>query len=687
MTKESELQFNGLNHAALLPMEILIKIFQYLNPMDRHQASFVCKRLLEASEHFYFTDDTQVNFNKITFSDNFSPAKDFLTSFRSFPNIQFTEVEFADCECFFQKHGIEIECLSIISCDISEKKLSSILQATPNVTSLKIQKCSDLFISGRLLSDSSFKMENVTNLSLAENRHLTDLLFNRITSLMPNLSSLDLSSNTISFHKGLFKKYYPGNHDEELSGSKTVLTLHYIQKFFRQRAQNIKSLNFNSTLIDGNALQVLADIEDLQLESLFLRSCEQLTNEGIISLVSVQTNLQVLDLSCTARLTDMALIHICEQLKKLRVLKIRRCHALTDISVKMISDLSFLEVLDISECKSLTSQSIIDGIASRSNDILIELYLSALNLSNAAVVKVAENIPNLRVLDLSYCINHVDDVCVQMVLKNLTKLRELNLDLCERISDAGLTGMSMDNQINQDELSISKEVQEQKKDAIVSGSNHYTHDPIKHHIRISLKSKAEEEIVEDALRKRAMLQLAKEINLKEQPCNSFGLARLKGLRVLRLGGCNKVTDVSLIYNFKLPELKEINLSKCQQISLQGISELVKNCPALEIVNLSECHNVDDKCIELITSKLPRLTKLDISRCYKLTDFSLDYIAINCKRIRILNVAGCKHMSDEPHLKLINIETLRDVSINKRGSDIENTNKIPRPPMLSSLFKR
>lgn len=607
-----------------------------------------------------------------------------MKSFRSFPNVQFNEVEFNECARFFKRYGEDISYLSITSCDISEKKLAMILNETKNLEHLRIQKCSDLFISGRLFSDVKFSLENVTKLSLAENRHLTDLLFNRITKLMPNLSSLDLSLNTISFHKGLFKKYYPGNHDEELSGSKTVLTSHFIQKFFRERAMKIKELNFNATLIDGNALQALAEIEEMKLDGLYLRSCDQLTNEGIISFVSAQQYLQVLDLSYTVRLTDLALIHICDTLRSLKQLKVRRCRALTDISVKMVSNLKELEVLDISECESITSAGIFEGVAKEKQETLLELYLSALNISESAIIKVAENIPNLRVLDLSYCINQVDDVCVQMILMKLILLRELNLKLCERISDEGLTGMSMESKLK--DAPISTEEQTAVKSEPVLSGSYFVPEPLRpqNPIRISLKSKAEQEIVEDAMRKKAMLQMAMEINLQDQNSSNYSIARLKGLRVLKLGSCNKVSDVSLIYNFKLPELKEIDLSKCQQISMQGIKELVINCPALEVVNLSECHNINDKCIELISLKLTRLTTLDISRCHQLTDFSLDYIAVYCKRLRNLYVQGCKNMSDEPYLKLVNVDTLRNVSMSKLGSEVEHPSRIPQPPRLPAF---
>lgn len=556
-----------------------------------------------------------------------------------------------------------------------------VLNETSNLIHLKIQNSRELFMSGRLFDENDFLLEHLTSLSLPNNRYLSDSLFSRMTKVMPNLSVLDLSSNSISFHRGLYKKFYPINADDE-DGSESVFTFHFILKFIKNRADKIKELKFNSTLIDGNALESLSEIENLQLTTLHLRQCDQLTNDGFISLIKVQPLLTHLDLTFSVRITDPSLIEICESLKHLKVLKLRRCRALTDVSVKMLADLQ-LEVLDISECEALTSSAIINGIASKKNEVLKELYLSALNICDKSIQKIAENIPNLLVLDLSFCFNHVDDISVQMILKNLLLLRELNLDLCERISDAGLTGMAMKERIENIDK-IDDQQLEGKHEPIVSGSAELPEPQRQQSFKISLRTKAEEEIVSDAMRKNAMMQMAKEINLlqrdQEHECSNYSIAGLKGLRVLKLGNCNKISDVSLIYNFKLPELKELNLSKCQQISMVGIKALVENCPSLEILNLSECHNISDKCIELIATNLPRLTTLNISRCFQLTDYSLDYIALNCKRIRELNVLGCRNMSDEPHLRLANADSLKNISFSKPGP-YADPSPIPPPPRM------
>lgn len=665
-----------------------------MHPSDRFVCCLqTCRRFLEASNHFQFANDFTLNLSKSVLSDNEPPAKDFLGSFRSFPNMIFQEVEFSESKEFWNHIGPDVECLSIILCDITERKLKEILETTRNLKHLKIQNCRELFMSGRFFDNDHLSMDNLTSLSLAQNRYLSDSIFSRITRIMPNLSSLDLSKNFISFHNGLYRKFYPKHHNEE-TGSESVFTFHFIRKFIRDRAEKIKHLDFSSTLIDGNTLQLLADIENLHLTTLHLQLCDQLTNNGIISLISVQPNLQELDLSYSVRITDTGMMAITEHLKKLKILKVRRCRALTDISVKMIADMPCLEVLDISECEAITSAAIVDGgIASKKNTMLQELYLSALNICEMAVSSVAENLPNLRVLDLSFCFNHIDDICIQKILQKLVWLRTLNLDHCERVSDAGLTGMSMADKTDNNTPDNQKAEDDKKNDPVSLGyischpgtsMNHPGTSMNQPLVKISLRTKAETEIINDALRKRAMLQMAKEINIHEHESSNISIAHLRGLRVLKLGRCNKVTDVSLIYNFKLPELREINLSKCQQISIIGIQALVENCPSLEIVDLSECHNINDKCIELVTSKLHRLTSLNIQKCQQLTDFSLDYIAMNCKRIRSINIMGCRHMSDEPHLRLASVKSLKTFVFSMPGHYADTSRAAPSAPVLPAL---
>ncbi|XP_055531127.1 uncharacterized protein LOC129721996 [Wyeomyia smithii] len=679
-----------------LPMEILVKIFGYLTAADRLAAGITCKRWLEATQYQQFVNDVCLNFHKTHFSDTCSPVVHLLLSTSHFQSIVFSQVEFNETEQFFSRFGENILELSFKACDIRERTFNNILVLVPNIRSLRIEACRELLMSGRLFdtvqqAELAQNLRNLTTLSLACNRYLSDALFKRIVSLTPNLVSLDLSGCSISFHKGLYRKFYPAQPDD---ASESVLTFHYISQFIERQATKLKTINFSSTLIDGDSLEILAGFENLRLDTLDLNACDQLTNSGITALAQKQNSLQHLDFSRSVRFTDSSLHKICAHLVNLKSLKVRHCRALTDLGIKELVSLTKLQVLDISECESITGQGIINGIASKPNLVLLELYVSALNLCESSAIKIAETFPSLRVLDLSYCFHSISDLCLQMIFKNLIWLRHLNLDYCDKISDSAMTGVGMLSKVQEYEecgMTLPKltSANFQNADEIEpmpssSGRTFGAGSPDEMY-KISIRSKAEQEIVNDAMRKRAMMEICQQKQLlKDEVGSGFSINRLKGLRVLRLSQCNKLSDISLMYAFKLRELKEISLARCQQISIEGIRSLVQNCPSLEIVDLSECHNINDKAIELIAIHLKRLNTLSLDRCFQLSDFSLDYIAIHCKALRTLDVRGCRNMCAEPNLRLVNIPTLRTVHMSKAGPYLGEpgyfVNKPPPPPM-------
>lgn len=224
--------------------------------------------------------------------------------------------------------------------------------------------------------------------------------------------------------------------------------------------------------------------------------------------------------------------------------------------------------------------------------------------------------------------------------------------------------------------------------AIREAMNNSNNQNERHPFKISLRSKAEEEIVNDAKRKKVMLEMY-EHNHTNTDYSGYSINRAKGLTTLTLTACNKITDVSLKYSFELLELRELSLSKCQQISSIGMDSLVKKCPSIEILNLSECHNISDKTVEMITIHLNRLTHLYLERCTQLSDHSLDHIAVNCTALKYLDVRSCRAMCSEPNLRLVNLTTLKHISMSKPGPylvDVDTiTMKRPRPPPMPLAF--
>lgn len=414
----------------------------YLDSSDILEASLTCHRWFEASLHPKFMSSIQIRFDKLQLNDlqdPSSPINTFNAALRYYQKIYLSQVDLDQTNIdFWQRFGKQFTEIVFNTCDLREKTFNALLKQLINLESLEINNCRELFMSGRLFKNP-YDLEaicmacaNVKNISLCNNRYLSDALFSRFVDTMKNIKTLNLSGCHISFHNALYRKFYPAHQHD---ASESVLTFYHILQFIERQAMNLKCLNFSETLIDGNALAKLAQITNLKLEQLKLRSCDQLTNSGISSFVQYQQNLIELDLSLSVRLTDPSVLEICRSLTQLKTLKLRKCRAITDHSVKEIRNLKQLECLDISECDAITSKGFIAGIANESNERLLELHVSALNICELAVIKLAESMKNLRLLDLSYCKNAVTNLAIQMIFKHLVKLQTLSLEFCDMVID------------------------------------------------------------------------------------------------------------------------------------------------------------------------------------------------------------------------------------------------------------
>ncbi|XP_076247291.1 uncharacterized protein LOC143187151 [Calliopsis andreniformis] len=701
VTFDNKVRINNMteSESPQLPMDMIIHILSYLSTSDRMSARLVSQTWREASLAMKFVDQEALVLGRPR-SDNLNPVLDMLQhSTRPFYHFIFKEVELKRNIPIWDQYGPRMKSLVLLCCDLSEKTLVEILKCCTSLQILRINACRECLMSGRLLEDEndvkelSETFKNLKELSLGYNRFLSDALFNRLVAICPNLESLSLMGCQISFHCGLYKKFYPQNRITVPNASKSVLTFLNTLHYLKQQAHKLKHLNFGYTLIDGTALATLSNLEDLKLESLMLQGCYQLTIEGIKGLTQHQTSLKILDISFCVRITDASLLCICKNLTKLETFKVRRCRAITDSGVHYIQLLRNLKELDISENEQLTGNCISHGLCSDSkmvNSNLEENFDSeninfcsetedynmektrqkrnlqivsanALHLHEESIECISRCFPNLRQLELSYCFSGVTDKTIQMIFKELVHLQILKISHCDKVSDAGLTGMGAGNQQCVENIQIVYEPE-------------FTE--CKH--RISLRSKAEEEIVRDADRKREVMKLCETVSrpLDFKTCSGFSLIRLKGLRELDLSGCNRITDVSLKHAFAFSELRVLNLSQCQQVTHVGLDYLSRNNPAIEDLNLNQCHNISDIGISYLVQRLFRLKRLYIQGCSQLTDHTLDSIKLYCKSLHYLDTRYCRGMS------VAALECLTHLYVDwfKHVGDIVSPeNEIPPPP--------
>ncbi|KAG6440477.1 hypothetical protein O3G_MSEX001298 [Manduca sexta] len=584
-----------------IPYEVLVYLFEYLPKSDRAAASETCRSwYLAANDHIFLKNKVAIFYKSVLSDETFSPINIFENALITYYNYLFNEVEITNkLNDFWEKNGVNIKCLTLRNCDICEKVFVHILQNCQNLEALHIQSCKELFMSGRLLEGKTEgllanNLENLKCLSLSGNQYLTDVLVNRFISAAPYLEELNLSSCSLQFHLGLVKKFYPPGSDVFHNPSESVLTFYFILQLIVAKAKTIKHLLFSNTLIDGAALKSLSEVDNLKLETLQVHSCDQLTNTGILALTTHQTLLKALDIGLCTRVTDQSLVHICKNLVHLEYLNIQRCRAVTDLGIAELGKLKKLKSLNISQCELITKDGLEKGICAEENNVLEELDIHSLNLDQTGVIMISEKLPSLSSLDLSYCFNAVTDTSIQVIFKNQVLLHTLKISHCDKVSDAGLTGMGkIETDGNNDD------------DGPIMSSMDNVQAPLKIH----LGSRAEEEIMRDARRKRDVMRMCEK--LTTDTYSGYSLARIKGLKELDISGCNRITDVSLTYAFNFKELFNLNLSRCQQITHEGIVNLVKNCPSIEYLNLIDCYNLKDEAVTEVVKGLRRLKQLEL----------------------------------------------------------------------------
>ena len=144
-----------------------------------------------------------------------------------------------------------------------------------NLKSLDISLCNSLFMSGQLLSkpDDVTKLtptlSHLEQLNIASIRYMSDVTFSRLVRLCSNLRSLNISGNKVVFHSG---NYCGGKLNSSL------LTFSVVLDEISRLVRTLRELDMSRTPIHDLALEDLARTPKLQLTSLKLVCCRDVTD-------------------------------------------------------------------------------------------------------------------------------------------------------------------------------------------------------------------------------------------------------------------------------------------------------------------------------------------------------------------------------------------------------------------------
>lgn len=673
---------------ANLPMEIILKIYRYLNFYDIQASSLTCRRWLEASQSNEFQSKVLLKFSKPYLDDNSMPGEIFVRTQRDYRNLYLDEAVYGSLKGFFQTLSKTVEKLTIVSNDITNTQFYAIVKQLPNVIDLTIENSSSLFIAGQFLKTQEeldsmqYWLCGIKNLAIRKNRYLSDAILLRITNLIHGIEKLDLCGCHIAYHTSIQRRFYPTH--LENTPSELILTFKFVLKVIGQHASTINELDLSYTLVGGSTLSSLVSIVGLNLIKVKFNFCRQLNLNGINTLTNFQKNIVELHISNSDGITDSCIEIITENLILLEKFYLRRCRKLTNLSSISLSRLNKLKVLDISLCDGMSTDGFLGGIEKNKNSCLEELYIVAIDVCEECIIQISTNLINLRVLDIGHCVNGVTNISVKSISSNLRSLRSLDVEGCPLIDDCAIIGINIISRsppsqrntfsppgsaaslfIDGFYIDPRSQYSEKSPPRMSNSSDQVrsvvpTPPPMPPSIASVVGSSSHSGFknIQNTDRKK-LIKAINELNMSEE---LHGVQLLKGLQSINLQGC-RITDMSLEHGLKFLELRRIILANCEDISVIGIQCLVKNCPATEEIDLSDC-NINDQAIQYIAKGFQRLRILNISGCVELTDHSIDSIIVNCKYLQSLSVNRCKNIHVDSEFIITNLPTLRILNIDR-----------------------
>ncbi|KAG5666476.1 hypothetical protein PVAND_014503 [Polypedilum vanderplanki] len=546
-----------------MPMEILIYIFSYLNPADMFSVMLTCKRFLEAIKYPKFNRNWILSFSERYASQFAIPLRIFTstTCQRIIPAVAMhtAQVDNESSEEFWEYYGHNLKEIQFLSGLLRKEEFVNILKYTRNLVTVKIE-ANNMFKNWEIKRCGydplrRLNMQHVRNFSLARNNFLSPDIFEYLMMTVPHVTTIDLS-NCLSIMNPPERNKF----------------LDYVLIYLKENASRIKSLNFANTPTDDFFLDGLGRIENLKLRELHLTFMGSTKNNnfGIPILISSQDQLEKFDLTASPCANDLMVRMICNCMHNMKVLLLKKCHNVTDFSVRELHKLKNLKSLEISDCDYVTDTGIMEGVLyGKPNNKMTELRLGVMtNLSESVVLRMSYYYENLNVVDLGGASNAVTDHSIQMIFRHMKFLRFLNIESCCKVTDFGFTGVESEYSIRKHSIRNLKGLQ------VLRGNGLY-------------------KLTDFTLIDAFVFNELKELYFARCNFTYDGIAYLvkncPSLEVLDLSECSKIDDdcVELIAT-KLPRLKTLKLNNCDEITEKSIEIISANCEDLRNLFIRNC---------------------------------------------------------------------------------------------------
>ncbi|XP_057614534.1 dynein regulatory complex subunit 6 isoform X2 [Chionomys nivalis] len=433
--------------------------------------------------------------------------------------------------------------------NIADKCVVTTLQKW-RLTVLRLNFRGCLFRTKTLKAVSHCK--NLQELNLSDCQSLTDESMRHISEGCPGVLYLNLSNTAITNRTmRLLPRYFHNLQN---------LSLAYCRKF---TDKGLQYLNL------GNGCHKLIYLDLSGCTQVLVEKCSRISTVVFIGSPHISDcafkalsscNLKKIRFEGNKRITDACFKYIDKNYPGINHIYMVDCRALTDSSLKSLSVLKQLAVLNLTNCVRISDAGLrqfLDGPAS--------VRLRELNLTNCtllgdnSIVRLSERCPNLHYLSLRNC-DHLTDMAIEFITSMLSLI---SIDLSGTlITNEGLSTLSRHRRLR--ELSLSECI-----NITDLGIRSYCRTSLHlEHLDVSFCTHLTDEIIKTV---------------------AIFCTRITSLNI---AGCPKITDVGLeALSAKCHYLHILDISGCVLLTDQILQDLQIGCKQLRILKMRYCRSI------------------------------------------------------------------------------------------------
>lgn len=525
---------------------MLITIFKYLNPMDRCSLGLCSKQLYQVSNLFLDDIKFHINAKYLAAYDNIG---DFLASTRDYCSVLVSgSVVNEEMRKFFERQGTAIELLAFCNAQF-EIPIFDILRVLPSLKCLEIYSCDSI---GDF--KDTFQLEHLEKLVLQFNDNMTRDEFCDLVALAPNLRHFEF------LHMQIF---------DELEAA-------MIEYLMRQSGK-LRVMKILEYYLDDSSLsQLIIEAARFNLQRFYVKESTRL---NILEFLRSQKEILEIDLTEYNRLDPVMIKCICDEMSQLQHIKMYNSNLTDDTAGALMralvnGKLPGLQTLDLSYCRALTSNFVLENLTGQAYGSLKELKIDNLQIDDSAMTLLILTFPNLELLSMAFGFN-LTDLSVEAIC-TLHNLKYLKLTNCNQIQ-SGIPKIG-------------------------------------------------------CLQALRVLHLIEIPNITDEQMLAFSFPNLKELHLVR---CN-ITDAgvdALTMSCRAVEVLDLSMNgEIREISVRMIGERLKRLSKLE---LRCCKRLDDNIATIINETCKSLKILNVygtaGRRRQLFDHMLPY----CQYLRII----------------------------------------------------